>query len=63
MQICDKQQTYMPYMVLIKIYFAFKFFSRAQAHYPKLLQIYLLPRHKRLECLVRVMFLPANLRF
>ncbi len=31
MQICDKQEAYIPYMVLIKIYFGFKFFSLAQS--------------------------------
>ncbi len=31
MQICDKQESYMPYMVLIIIYFGFKFFPRAQS--------------------------------
>ncbi len=29
MRICDKDESYMPYMVLIIIYFGFKFFSRA----------------------------------
>ncbi len=38
MRICDKDESYMPYMVLIKIYFGFKFFHVRFAHYPKQLQ-------------------------
>ncbi len=37
MRICDKEKSYIPYMVLIKIYFGFKFFYVCKAHYPKLL--------------------------
>ncbi len=31
MLICDKHESYMAYMVLIKIYFGLNFFSRAQS--------------------------------